>query len=39
MSGRRWFIRDQGQTTLHILRGVVGATVHALESDKMEFGF
>lgn len=39
MSGRRWFIGDEGQTTLHILCGVVGATVHTLESDKMEFGF
>jgi len=39
MSGRRWFIGDQGQATLHILCGVIGTTMHTLESDKMEFGF
>lgn len=39
MSGCRWFIRDKGQTTLNILRGIVCTAVYALESDKMEFGF
>lgn len=38
-SRRGWLIGDQGQAPLYILRGIVGAAMHALESDEMEFGF
>lgn len=37
-SGRGGLIGDQGEATLHVLCGIVGAAIDALEPNEMEFG-